>query len=149
TLPNLHGHSGKKHRWILNALLVLGSWAFLYDFIVAPYRFPSVTPAIYGARFDFLYLGENIALVLMLIALTLSARPPWKRLYLHLLGASALYALSSTIANIAIDDGGYINGKLYGLGLTASVCWFVWVPLSARRVPKTAIRTSRFPDDEG
>ena len=55
-------------------------------------------------------------------------------MYLHLLGASTLYALSSTVANLAIDSGGYINGKLYGLGLTASVCWFAWIPIRARLI---------------
>jgi PAS domain S-box-containing protein len=61
------------------------------------------------------------------------------------LGASTLYALGATVANLAIDSGGYVNGKLYGLGLTASVCWFVWIPLRARqvKVEATAIRSGR------
>ena len=69
--------------------------------------------------------------------MTLRARAPWKSIYLNLLGASALYAVSSTIANIAIDSGGYVDGGLYGLGLTASVCWFVWIPLRARQFVET------------
>ena len=51
----------------------------------------------------------------------------------HLFGASILYTLSSAVANLATHSGGYVNGKLYGLGLTASVCWFVWVPLRAQQ----------------
>ena len=58
----------------------------------------------------------------MLVAgvLALRVQSPWKPICLHLLGASTVYALSSTVANLAIDSGGYVNGKLYGLGLTAS-----------------------------
>jgi signal transduction histidine kinase len=87
-------------------------------------------------------------LILMLGAAALRAGPPWKMVYLHLLGASFLYALSSTLANIATDAGGYANGKLYGLGLTASVCWFVWIPLSARLVPAAESTPTRFLDKQ-
>ena len=90
----------------------------------------------YDLRFDILYLLENLALVLVAGVLTLRARTPWKSIYFHLLGASMLYALSSTVANLAIDSGGYVNGKLYGLGLTAAVCWFVWIPLRAQQIPE-------------
>jgi signal transduction histidine kinase len=149
TLPNLPVHEGKQHRWILNTLLILGFWAFLYGFIVAPYKYALFSPDKFGARFDILYLVENLVTILMLGAVTLRSGPPWKMIYLHLLGASALYALSSTVANIAIDAGGYVNGKLYGFGLTASVCWFVWIPLSARVVRETETSTSRFVDEQG
>ena len=84
-------------------------------------------------RFDILYLLENVALVLVSGVLTVRAHGPWKSIYFQLLGASTLYLLSSTVANLAIDSGGYVNGKLYGLGLTAPACWFVWIPLHARQ----------------
>ena len=74
---------------------------------------------------------------------TLRVQAPWKSIYRHLLGASTLYALSSAVANLAIDSGGYVNGKLYGLGLNASVCWFVWVPLCAQQVPGAEARTTQ------
>jgi PAS domain S-box-containing protein len=80
--------------------------------------------------------------------LTLRVQGPWKSIYLHLFGASILYTLSSAVANLAIDSGGYVNGKLYGLGLTASVCWFVWVPLRAQELgPETT--ATRFDSGEG
>jgi PAS domain S-box-containing protein len=96
-------------------------------------------------RFDALYLVENVALLLLVGFLTVLVQPPWKSIYLHLLGASTLYAFSSTFANLAADSGGYVNGKLYGLGLTASVCWFAWIPLHARQVKGevTIVRTDR------
>jgi PAS domain S-box-containing protein len=76
---------------------------------------------------------------------------PWKSIYLQLLGASTLYTLSSTVANLAIDSGGYVNGKLYGVGLIASVCWFVWIPLRARRVQAqgTGARSERGESSRG
>jgi PAS domain S-box-containing protein len=136
TLPHRNVFDRKPYRAILNTLLLLFFWGFLYGYFIFPYQYLLSSNALsssYGVRFDILYLVENLALVLAVGILTLRARPPWKSIYLHLLGASILYTLSSAIANLAIDSGGYLNGKLYGLGLTASVCWFVWVPLRAQQ----------------
>ena len=137
---------------ILNTLLLLFFWGFLYGYIVFPYQYlflSSATPSSYGVRFDILYLLENLALVLAVGILTLRVQAPWKSIYLHLFGASILYTLSSAAANLAIDSGGYVNGKLYGLGLTASVCWFVWVPLRAQQELGPETTATRFDSGEG
>ncbi len=145
TLPHGNVSDRKPYRAILNTLLLLFFWSFLYGYFIFPYQYlfsSSATPSSYGVRFDILYLLENLALVLAIGILTLRVQLPWKSIYLHLFGASILYTLSSAVANLAIDSGGYVNGKLYGLGLTASVCWFVWVPLRAQQElgPATATR---------
>ncbi len=145
TLPHRNISGRKPYRAILNALFLLFFWSFLYGYIVFPYRYlpSSASSPGYDLRFDILYLLENLALVLAAGVLTLRARTPWKSIYFHLLGASMLYALSSTVANLAIDSGGYVNGKLYGLGLTAAVCWFVWLPLRARQIPADELRATQ------
>jgi len=133
TLPYRNVSNRKLHSVILNSLLILFFWSFLYGYLVFPYQyFPNA--AGYALRYDILYLVENVSLVLAGVVFTRRAQAPWKSIHLHLVGASTLYAISSTVANLAIDSGGYFNGKLYGLGLTASVCWFVWIPLRARQV---------------
>jgi PAS domain S-box-containing protein len=134
TLPHRNPSERKPYRAVLNCLLLFFFWSFLYGYTVFPYQYLTI-PNNYSLRFDILYFLENLTLVLAAGLLTLRARIPWKSIYFHLLGASALYTLSSAVANIAIDTGGYVNGKLYGLGLTASVCWFAWIPLRARQVP--------------
>jgi PAS domain S-box-containing protein len=138
TLPHRNPSEHKPYRAILNCLLLFFFWSFLYGYIVFPYQYLT-TPSNYALRFDILYLLENLTLVLAAGLLTLRAQAPWKSIYLHLLGASALYTLGSAAANIAIDSGGYVNGKLYGLGLTACVCWFVWIPLRARQVSEAEV----------
>ena len=137
TLQDQNAADRKLYRVILNSLLLLFFWAFLYGYTVFPYQyFPGTTS--YALPFDILYLLENLALLLVVGVLALRVPSPWKPIYLHLLGASTVYALSSTVANLAIDSGGYVNGKLYGLGLTVSVCWFVWIPLRARQAGAAA-----------
>jgi PAS domain S-box-containing protein len=123
------------YRAVLDALVLFFFWTFLYGYDVFPHQYLT-RPADYALRFDILYGLENVAVLLAAGILTLRARGSWKSIYLHLLGASALYTLGSAVANFATDSGGYVNGKLYGLALTASVCWFVWIPLRARQLSR-------------
>jgi signal transduction histidine kinase len=132
---NLHGR--KLCRAILSSLLVLLFWSFLYVYGVFPYQYLFSNGISYALRFDTLYLLENLVLIVVLAVSSFRAQAPWKEIYLHLLGACALYALSSTVANLAIDSGGYVSGKLYGAGLIGSACWFVWMPLRARQLAIT------------
>ena len=135
TFPHREGANDKPSGTILNALLVAFFWLFVYGYAVFPYQylFSSAAPFSYALRFDLSYLLENLVLAFTVGVLALRVKGPWKSVYLHLLGASIVYTLGSTIANLASDSGGYVNGKLYGLGLTAAVCWFVWIPLYARQ----------------
>ena len=124
--------AAKLYRVMLNSILLLAFWAILYVYAVSPYRYLFSNGTTYALRFDILYLVENLTLIAVVGILSLRVQYPWKMIYLHLLGASAVYALSSAVANTAIDSGGYVYGKVYGLGLTASACWFVWIPVCAR-----------------
>jgi PAS domain S-box-containing protein len=127
---------------ILNSILLVIFWGFLYVYAVFPHQLYA-NPTSYALGFDVLYPLENWVLILAVGFLSVRASHPWKSIYLHLLGASTLYALSSVAANLAIDSGGYINGKLYGVGLTAAACWFVWIPLRARRSAGTELQATR------
>ena len=146
TFPPQNGSRPELHRVISSSFLLLLFWGFLYVFTVFPYQYLFSNTTSYALRFDILYLLATLALVCALGASSLRAQSPWRSIGLHLLGASALYALSSAIANIAIDSGGYVPGKLYGVGLTASACWFVWIPLRARRMREAEVRAADQPN---
>jgi PAS domain S-box-containing protein len=133
--PHRNQSERPPYRAVLDALLLLFFWTFLYGYEVFPHQYLARSTN-YALRFDILYGLESFSLVLAAGILTLRGRVPWKSIYLHLFGASGLYALGSAAANLAIDSGGYVNGKLYGLALTASVCWFVWIPLRARQLSR-------------
>jgi len=143
--PHLNRSDQKLYPATLNFLLLLFFWIFLYAYILFPYQYLFWNAAIYNPRFDILYLVENVVLVAVLGASTLRAHGPWRAIYAHLFGASALYGISSTLANVAIDSGTYHNGSIYALAQTASVCWFVWVPLRARRLPRAPHRAGSGP----
>jgi PAS domain S-box-containing protein len=138
--PHLNRSLQKLYPVTLNFLLLLFFWIFLYAYILFPYQYLFWNSAIYNSRFDVLYLLENVVLVVALAISVLRAQGPWRKIYAHLLAASALYAIGSTLANLAIDAGTYHNGSLFGMIQTASVCWFVWVPLRARELPRARSR---------
>jgi hypothetical protein len=149
TLSNRNVSDRGQYRAILDSLLLLFFWIFLYVYAVFPYQYLFSNAASYSLRFDTLYLLENLVLVLAVGTWSLRVQSPWKAIYLHLLGASALYALSSAVVNTAIDSGEYVNGKLHGLGLTASACWFVWIPLRARQLTGTKSEAPRSDNSQG
>ena len=145
--PNLS--APRPYRVLLNFLLLLFFWSFLYFYAVFPYEYLFSNTTTYALRFDILYLVENVALIAVVAIRSLRVPYPWKMICLHLLGASALYALSSAVANTAIDSGGYVYGKMYGLGLTASACLFVWVPVRAHQITKAEVRAAQFDTGQG
>ncbi|MGB7728928.1 MAG: hypothetical protein WBL50_12915, partial [Candidatus Acidiferrum sp.] len=139
TFPHRDGSDRKVYESILNALLTVTFWGFLYFYAVFPYQlYPNA--AGYAVSFDALYPLENWALILAAAFLSLRARAPWRSIYLHLLGAATVYALSSAVANFVTDTSGYVSGKLYGVGLTAAVCWFAWIPIRARQLAGAKVR---------
>jgi signal transduction histidine kinase len=131
-LPRRAEAKPKLSRVALESFFLLLFWTSLYAYAVFPYQYLYPTSS-YGVRFDITYLAANLVLVLAAGILTLRMEAPWKPVCLHLFGASVLYSIGSAVANLAIDTGGYVNGKLYGLCLTVSGCWFVWIPLQARQ----------------
>jgi PAS domain S-box-containing protein len=142
TLPHRHADEPKLYPAVLNSLLLLIFWGFVYVYAVFPYQLFS-NASTYALRFDIVYPLENWALILGVAILCIRTAAPWKTVYRHLLGATTVYVLSSLIANLAIDSGGYVQGKLYGVGLTAAACWFVWIPLRARQLTDERISESK------
>ncbi len=138
TRPDLGSWGRRGRQMTLNFLLILFFWTFLYAFMVFPYQFLFPESRIYNLRYDALYFIENFALVLVLAFILLRARAPWKTLYWNLLGATSIYALGSLLSNMRIDLGGYSVGDWSDLIIVISLCWYVWVPIQARRLPPAA-----------
>ena len=141
--PHWNRFHPKLHRATLNFLVLLFFWVFLYAYVLFPYQYLFSNPDIYNPRFTFLYAVENVVLVLLVGINAWQAQNPWRSICFHLFGASSLYALGSTLANLAIDGGRYLNGSVYSFMQVASVCWLVWIPLRARQLKPARLQTPR------
>jgi PAS domain S-box-containing protein len=134
--PHLQSTRLKLYRPALNFLLLLFFWIFLYAYLVFPHQYLFPDSQLYNDRFDFLYRIENLALVLVIGFYCLRGKQPWRPVYLNLLGACTLYALSSAFANVAITAELYSNRAVYAFGLNASAAWFAWSALRWGKLPE-------------
>ena len=132
-LPHLRDGGRDTRIRLLDLSLLLTWWVFLYVYVVIPWQTLQVDGAIYGHNFNLLYLTEKLVLLVSLAILAYTAHGGWRHLYGQLLGASALYASSSYVANWAIERQIYYSGSIYDIPLTISIAWMAIVALSASR----------------
>jgi signal transduction histidine kinase len=119
----------------LDFTLLLTWWVYLYLFIVIPWQYIYINPTRYDLNFNDLYLTEKVALLAGLLWGWLRSSKSWKRIYAQLFGATALYALSSYLANWAIERKAYYTGSVYDVSLTISIAWMGLVGLQAVDLP--------------
>lgn len=133
-LPHLREDDRDERIRLLDFTLLLTWWVFTYVYTVIPWQTVQVDEAAYSANFNFTYLIEKLALLVALAVLAYTARGGWRQLYGQLLGASALYASSSYVANWAIGHKLYYSGSLYDIPLTLSIAWMAAIPFLAHRL---------------
>jgi hypothetical protein len=140
-LPHLREDERDERIRMLDFTLLLTWWVFIYVYAVIPWQTVQVDEAAYSANFNFAYLTEKLVLLVALAILAYTAHGGWRQLYGQLLGASALYASSSYVANWAIGHKLYYSGSIYDIPLTFP--WLGWARLrcspSARPVRLQAV----------
>ena len=130
--PDLTNKEGRVLLGVLNFLMLLGWWIFLYAFIVFPSQYVVVDVGLYNLYYDRLYGVENTLLLAVLLSAIASSSGGWRRLYWHYLGAFALYAVNSQFLDRAAADHSYYSGSVYDIPLVAALAWVAAASLSAR-----------------
>lgn len=121
-------------------------WFYFYAIWVIPYRYVVHEEGIYSFHFDTIdFLGHTIFIAALGIA-ALRAQGAWRTLYRLCFASFCLYAFSSTLANVAIDEGKYYSGGLYDLPLLASVAGIACVAVLGGALP---LRSSQSPLPRG
>lgn len=118
---------------MLDFAFLLTWWLFLYVYAVIPWQYVNVNEAIYSSNFNQVYLTEKLALLVALVLLVQGSEGGWRHLYAQLLGASALYASSSYVANWAIGHQIYYSGSIFDIPLTVSIAWIALLGKFSRR----------------
>ncbi|HXJ86225.1 MAG TPA: HAMP domain-containing sensor histidine kinase [Candidatus Binatia bacterium] len=130
--PDLVSKRGKILSSLLNFLMLFGWWIFLYAFIVFPHQYVVLDVRNYNIYYDGLYAVENALLVGVLILAALTSSGGWRRLYLHLLGASVLYGINSQFLDRAEAQSKYYSGSFYDVPLVGTLAWIVAAAVSTR-----------------
>jgi signal transduction histidine kinase len=113
----------------LDFALLLIWWFYLYVLLVIPWQYVVADVAAYNHDLIAVYVAEQIAFLLGLMACWISSKGEWRRLYAGLFGMSLCYASSSTVADWAIGRKVYYSGSLYDIPLVASMAWLAWIGL--------------------
>jgi hypothetical protein len=142
-LPHLREDERDERIRMLDFTLLLTWWVFVYVYAVIPWQTVQVDEATYSANFNLAYLTEKLVLLGSLAVLAYTADGGWRQLYGQLLGASALYASSSYVANWAIGHKLYYSGSIYDIPLTVSIAWMAATPLLALRLHLSDSKPSR------
>lgn len=132
-LPHLQEDERDARIRTVDFALLLIWWVFLYVYAVIPWQTVHVNEAAYSNNFNVTYLTEKLVLLFALVLLTYHAQGGWRLLYAQLLGASALYASSSYVANYAIAHQTYYSGSIYDIPWAASVAWLALIGKFAAR----------------
>ena len=130
--PDLQNKEGKVLLSLLNFLMLLGWWIFLYAFIVFPQQYVNLNVVKYNVYYDRLYGAEHIFLIAILGIAVFTSSGHWRRLYSHYLGAFCVYGVNSQLLDRAAADGSYYSGSPYDIPLIATVAWCAAASLSAR-----------------
>lgn len=130
--PDLTNKRGRILLSLLNFLMLLGWWIFLYAFIVFPHQYVLSNVSKYNTYYDGLYAVENAFLAAVLGFAAWTSSGGWRRLYLHFLGAFVLYAIDAQLVDRATANDSYYSGSWYDLPLIAAVSWAGAAALTAR-----------------
>lgn len=103
--PDLEKKDGNIHLSLLNFLMLMGWWIFLYAFIVFPHQYVLLNPALYNSYYDRLYQLQNFLLLGVLGLAAWTSSSGWRRLYLHFLTVGVIYGIASELLYEAGEKG--------------------------------------------
>jgi len=118
---------------VLNFLMLLGWWVFLYAFMVFPHQYVVSNVNLYNRYYDQLYGLENVLLLAVLGVAVWTSSAGWRRLYLNFFVPALFYAVNSQFLNRAAANDTYYSGSPYDIPLIGTVAWLAATVWSARK----------------
>jgi len=130
--PDILKKEGRIHLSLLNFMMLLGWWIFLYAFIVFPHQYVVLNVQLYNVSYDGLYLLQNTLLLAVLGLGAWTSVSGWRWFYLHFFAAAVIYSVGSQFLDRAVLAGNYYSGSLYDVPLIGPVAWMAAAAISAR-----------------
>ncbi len=115
------------------SILILYS-LYLFAFFVYAYRLLPGAQNLYNSSFNIADSTGNLLLVTITGIAFFREQGPWRPVFRLLFFAAASYGFSSTLNDIAIDQGAYYTGSLFDVLLLAGMAGFVWMCLAGRNL---------------
>jgi len=105
---------------ILDFLLLMVWWVYLYVMFVICWQYVTPTVGFYNANYDSLYLAETLVLSTVIAVMWSRAAGRWKRFYAWLFWAMAFNGAAFFFVNHALEQPSYYLGSWYDLPYAAS-----------------------------
>lgn len=121
--PHQKSNSRKMLYTYVDFGLMLSWWVYLYVFAVIPWQYVAPNQKNYLQSFTVIFSLENFVFVGGAIALSIMASGYWRRVYGHLAGAGAVFALRFLFHQLVTAPGSYTRGRMTDLPLLVSFLW--------------------------
>ena len=131
-LPHRVLKSGSPLSSNLEFPLIACWWAYLYFHFVFAWQYMSYDATAFHRNFNLLYHAELATAIIALFYLSQRSSEGWRELYNHYLIAFLIYAPTSAIINILIQQDLYTSGGLWDLPLTIAIAYLAWIGFHAR-----------------
>jgi signal transduction histidine kinase len=110
-------------------------WVYLYFQFTYVWQYLSYDAAPFHRNFNLLYHAELATAIIVFFYLAQQTQGGWHEIYNHYLIAFLIYAPTSAIINILIQQNLYSSGGLWDLPLTISIGYIAWIGFRARKLP--------------
>ena len=115
-------------------------WVYLYFYFVFAWQYLHYDPANFHRNFNLLYHVELAITILVFLHLSQSTRDGWQNVFNHYLIGFLIYAPTSAIINILIQQNLYSSGGLWDLPLTISIAYLAWTGFHAHKLKLESLR---------
>lgn len=133
-LPHRTTKDGASVSSRLEFALIACWWVYLYFQFTFVWQVLHFEAAPFHRNFNLLYHAELATAIICLFYLSQHSSGKWQQIYNHYLIGFLIYAPTSAIINILIQQGSYISGGLWDLPLTISIAYLAWIGFHARKL---------------
>lgn len=118
-------------------------WVYLYFQFTFVWQYLHYDALAFHRNFNFLYHTELATTIIALFYLGQRSEGGWQEIYNHYLIGFLLYAPTSAIINILIQQNLYSSGGLWDLPLTISIAYLAWIGFRAWKLRPAAATTKQ------
>ena len=133
-LPHRTTKDGSSVASRLEFALIACWWVYLYFQFTFVWQVLHFSAAPFHRNFNLLYHAELATAIICLFYLAQHSSGGWQQIYNHYLIGFLIYAPTSAIINILIQQGSYTSGGLWDLPLTISIAYIAWIGFHARKL---------------
>jgi diguanylate cyclase (GGDEF)-like protein len=130
--PHLQQSERSARLGMLDFLLLMFWWVYLYVCLVMCWQYVSPNEALYNQNYDRLYAVEMLVVGLVLGALLKQSTGAWRRFYALVLGVTLSSYINFVVENRAIELNTYFSGSWYDSPYMAAFAFSMVIAMQGR-----------------